>query len=239
MINIVRFNWPMYAASLACVLIFSLAGRLVDPPFCWLFWAAALGSAYFTLSSLLVSFWVYDWSGFYRWKWLPDASPRTVLNIHAGFDESSRALGQRYASAELTILDFYDPARHTEPSIARARAFLPPLPGTQVCSTSRLPLEDLSQDLVFLIFAAHEIREPAERTQFFRELRRVCRGRIYLVEHQRDLANFLAFGPGFQHFHSPSQWLQSWSGAGLKCSQERFFTPFVRIFVLEGIPCSN
>mgnify|MGYP003584832249 CR=1 FL=1 len=229
----------MYAASLVCLLVFSLAGWLVEPPFRWLFWLAALGSAYFTLSSLLVSFWVYDWSGFYRWKWLPAASPKTVLNIHAGFDESSRALHQRYPSAELTVLDFYDAARHTEPSIARARAFLPPLSGTLACSTCHLPLEDQSQDLVFLIFAAHEIRDAAERKQFFGELRRVCRGRIYLVEHQRDLANFLAFGPGFQHFHSPAQWRQSWTGAGLKCLEERFFTPFVRIFVLQGSSCST
>ena len=234
MINIIRFNWPMYLSSLACIAVFGLAAWWVGPPCHWLFGAAAAGAFYFTASSLLVSLWVYDLSGFYRWGWLPARSPSTLLNIHAGFDESSRALHQRYPDAALTILDFYDPQLHTEPSIARARAFLPPLPETRTCSSSQLPVGDASQDLIFVIFAAHEIRDHSERVAFFRELRRVCRGEVVVVEHQRDFANLLAFGPGFTHFHSPREWASSWQEAGFSCVEERFFTPFVRIFTLRG-----
>lgn len=231
--NIVRFNWPMYVSSLASVLILSLAARLSQGFVSYLFLLGAAGAAYLTVSSLLVSYYVYDYSRFYDWKWLPDIDPSNLVNIHSGFDESSAALAGRYPGAHLTILDFYDPKLHTEPSIRRARAFLPPQPGTVGCASGRLPLADASHDAAFLIFAAHEIRDHRERVGFFREVARINRGPVYVVEHTRDLANLLAFGPGFTHFHSPAEWRATFAEAGYRVSRERHFTLFVRIYRLE------
>jgi hypothetical protein len=57
-------------------------------------------------------------------------------------------------------------------------------------------------DTVFVLFAAHEIRDRVRRVTFFRELARVLspNGQILVAEHLRDWRNFLAFGPGFLHF---------------------------------------
>ncbi|MEJ7664367.1 MAG: hypothetical protein WKG07_35010 [Hymenobacter sp.] len=54
------------------------------------------------------------------------AAGRTLLTVSAGFDEISPVLRQRYPAGRLLALDFYDPARHTEVSIARGAAGLPP-----------------------------------------------------------------------------------------------------------------
>lgn len=54
-----------------------------------------------------------------------------------------------------------------------------------------------------------------------------------LVEHVRDLANALAFGPGCLHFYSERTWQREWLAAGFRCRQHFRITRFVRGFVLE------
>src|SRR3712207_5771206 len=100
---------------------------------CWLplpslMRAAALGgialAAFWLLVSLAVSHYVYDLAGIYRGEWVVSAipqAPRRYANLHAGLDEFSAVLAQRFPDSERRILDFFDPQLMTEPSIARAR----------------------------------------------------------------------------------------------------------------------
>lgn len=60
--------------------------------------------------------------------------------------------------------------------------------------------------------------------------RRAC---VVLVEHLRDWKNFIAFGPGFVHFHSRRSWLRTIREAGLLIERESAVTPFVECFVLR------
>src|SRR6185369_12297714 len=93
-----------------------------------------------------------------------------------------------------------------------------------------------SADLVLGLLAIHELRSEAERSAWFAEAKRCLRkgGRVVLVEHLRDIANFLAFGPGFLHFHSPASWRRCWECAGFRSIDEFSVTLFVRIFVLSA-----
>lgn len=227
--QIVRFNWPFYAVAIL------LALATLRAPWPWP--VAGTVALFYLLVSLGVSHYVYDLSSLYRWTWLDRAlptEPETMTNVHAGLDETSGALAHRFRDARLIVLDVYDPAAHTEASIRRARAYLPPLPETVSTPTGHLPVADGSQDAVFLLLAAHEIRDEAESVGFFREVGRILThdGRAVLVEHLRDLPNFLAFGPGFLHFFSRRRWRRVIEQGGLEVTDEFAVNPFIRAFVL-------
>lgn len=239
MLQILRYNLPMYAVTAAgCLAVAAALALLPIPrPVTVL---AALGvalAAVWSLSSLLTSHYIYDLSPLSRWDWLAGrfaAPPHRWVSLHAGLDETFGALPRIFPAAGGTVLDFYDPEEMTEPSIIRARS-LSLDPVARRADFRALPFAERELDAVFLIFAAHELRRPESRLALFREVARVlaAEGRVVLVEHLRDLANFLAFGPGFLHFLSRREWLRLARESGLAIQEDLRLTPFVNVLVLE------
>lgn len=242
MLTIARLNWPFYGVAV-CVFVAAICGavaiqRADARVVCA---AAALGSFYFLFVSLGVSHLIYDRSDLYRWSWLDRAlansAARSFVFCHSGFDEASVSLRERLGDVEWVVLDHYDEARMTEASIRRARALYPPTSGTLPARFDRWPVDSGAVDVVFGLLAIHELRSEEERQAWFLEAKRCLRksGRVILVEHTRDFANFLAFGPGFVHFHSPASWRRCFERAGFGSLDEFCVTPWVRVFVI-GMP---
>lgn len=238
MLTIARFNWPLYIVALA-VLIVSATGIFLFNGFFKVAFVVPLGCAlYFICVSLAVSHLVYDRSDLYRWAWLErglrGGPIRQAVFCHSGFDETSTAVRETLSHVCWSILDHYDAERMKEPSIHRARALFPPTAGTLACSHDAWPLAAESADVVLALLAIHELRTERERTEWFVEASRCLRkgGRVVLAEHVRDAANFLAFGPGFLHFHSCASWRRCWERAGLRSVDQFSVTPFVQVFVL-------
>lgn len=233
-INIIQFNWHFYVLSAAIVLLIFGIGTsgLVDIPYPYYIILMVVMP---TIISLLVSFYVYDVSGLYQLKWLDDFKPKKIVTVHAGLDETSALLQMKFPQSKLAVFDFYDPLRHTEISIQRARKKYPSYPGTQTICTDYLPLPDHNADLILLTMAAHEIRNDAERILFFKELKRVLSpdGEIVVTEHLRDFPNFFAYNVGFFHFLAKGSWYNTFKSAGLTVSKEVKHTPFITTFILE------
>jgi SAM-dependent methyltransferase len=233
--NIVRFNWHFYLIALVGVGIGLWLSSWLGG---WWFVAGlciAFGAVATIVISLIVSWYIYDRSDLYRLTWLPDLEPGTrMVNIHAGFDETSALLAKRYPEARLEVFDFYDPELHTEISIKRAREAYAAHPGTVTVSTANIPLEDDSVDVIFLLLAAHEIRVATERAAFFALLRRALKpgGRIIVTEHLRDPANFLAYTVGAFHFLPYEDWQRTFGDAHLVVAKEEKLTPFLTTFTL-------
>jgi len=240
MMTIAQFNWPFYVVTVA-VLIASLAGWFLLPGLALKFVCAiaVTVAAYFLLGSLGVSHLIYDRSDLYRWGWLDRAlrgvDLRQAIFCHAGFDEASAELREKFGDVQWQLLDHFDAQQMTEASIRRARARFPPNPGTLSARYDAWPVATASADVVFGLLAIHELRSEAEGSAWFAESRRCLRpgGRVVLAEHVRDAANFLAFGPGFLHFHSPASWRRCWESAGFRSIDQFCVTPFVQIFVLS------
>ena len=239
MITVFRFNWPLYLIAGLVFAAASFALFLPLPVLAKLGCGAAIaGSGYFLFVSLGVSHLVYDRSDLYRWRWLEralkDTARERIVVCHSGFDEVSEALRHRICPVESVVLDHFDAERMTEPSINKARRLFPPTPETIASPYDQWPEADGSTDLIFGLLAIHEFRGEKERASWFAEARRCLKphGRIIIAEHLRDPANFLAFGPGFLHFHSSASWERCWTTAGLRKADDFSMTPWVRIFVL-------
>ena len=234
--NILSFNRHFYVfgcAVLAILLILSFALN-------WngiTFWILIGAFAYGLVMPLIISAYVYDLSGYYTMNWLEKLKInkndlKQLVNMNAGFDETSFLLAQKYSNAALRVFDFYNSEQHTEAAITRARKASLTYPDTLSIKTSRIPMEDQTADAIFLLSAVHEIRDDAEKIRFLKECHRISKpdGTLVIVEHLRDLPNFLAFSVGFTHFFSKNTWLKVMAKAGYTNITETKFTPFMSIF---------
>lgn len=236
-LNIVRFNWHFFVLAVTASLGLLWLGCITDQPYRLVAFTGLALVITGTLVPLITSFYIYDLSEINTLNWLTELNPAeetTVVNINAGFDETSNAIRVKYPNAKLKVYDFYDPLKHTEISIKRARSRYPSYPGTKSVTTVSLPLIDNEADYVLIFFAAHEIRNEHERISFFKEINRTLRpsGKIIIVEHLRDFSNLLAYNIGFLHFLSHSSWVKSFTSAGLHVASELKITPFISKFVL-------
>jgi hypothetical protein len=190
------------------------------------------------LVSLIVSCYIYDVSELYQFTWLSNykaSAGQIIANIHAGFDETSHILSKKLPETKLLVFDFFDPKKHTEISIKRARNAYPPHSATIKMNTLSVPIDPNSIDAIFLTFSAHEIRIDEERVIFFKQLKNSLTdsGKIFVTEHLRDLPNFLVYNIGFFHFLSRSTWNRTFNNAGLQIGSIVKATPFTTTFILE------
>ncbi len=235
--NIIRFNRHYYGLILLILtgMFYFMSHLPASLHLIWrVFLILGLSILFITLT---VSYYIYDYSSFYSLNWMSELKIQTgdrVGNINAGFDETSGILAEKYPGIDLSVYDFYDPQKHTEVSIKRARKAYPVYPGTVTIDSSspEFPLKNL--DFLLLIFAAHEIRSKEEREQFFNTLGRALKknGQMMVVEHSRDLVNFLAFNVGFLHFYSRKSWIHIFKKAGLRIESIKKINPFVTSYTL-------
>jgi len=235
-LNILSFNRHFYVFGLLA-LAFLFASRLFIHWPNVFFWLIVAAFIYGLVMPLIVSAYVYDFSGYYNFHWLTKLVSNSerinlITNINAGFDETSFIIKNKFPGSDLKVFDFYNAKRHTEPAIIRARKVSLVYPNTQSILSNLIPLGDNTADIVFLLSAVHEIRSHDEKVQFLKECHRICKpnGKIIMVEHLRDFPNFVAFSVGFTHFFSRSVWKNAFQQAGFATFRETKFTPFMSIF---------
>ena len=235
--TVVRFNWHFYAIALlttALLIILANVGPGWLAPF-----SITLASLVFLSTGLsLGATWLaYDACGLYTLTWLRPWLPENgkAANIHAGFDETTLLLRATFLGMEWRVFDFYDPSQHTEVSIRRARRAARPPADTVSISTRNLPLGPHSLDRILLFLAAHEIRDPAERTAFFAELHRALTpdGLLIITEHLRDLPNIAAYNLGAWHFHSKATWLTAFKSSHFELVATFHPAPLITTFILK------
>lgn len=239
--NVLLFNWHYYAASLVFVVVLLLLLTFTEPrPF--LLFVLLLGAIatvfYANIASILVTHYIYDRSPLYNLIWLKEhqhSQPNKILNIHAGFDETSWTIQRLFPQSKLMVFDFYNRDKHTAISIKRAQKRYHPYPGTILVSPQSLPGNPKSVNTIVVFLAAHEMRTMAERVAFFREIRHLLAedGTVFVTEHLRDIKNTMAYTLGVFHFLSRKSWLATFNRADLAIENEVKCTPFITTFVLR------
>jgi hypothetical protein len=235
--RIFLYNWPTYAGTWSVAIAVLVCLPRAHPTVAWALAAAAGGALLWSFVSLVVSLYIYDRSALAGATWIPPLLPpraRTWASIHAGLDHEID-VDAVIPEGCVGRLDIFDPRFMTASSIRRARERTATARGSSPCSPTALALADEACDTVVIAFTAHEIRDRAARERFFEEIRRCLKpgGRALVVEHLRDLANFVAFGPGFLHFLPRREWLRLARHAGLTVEGESRITPWVMALTLE------
>lgn len=232
-LNIIRFNWHLYVMAIVFLVGLLIIKNYFPNNIRLLFDISIIGIGITIFTSLLTSFYIYDVSDLYQFKWIKMNGANKILNIHAGFDETSDLLAKKIPNAEIVICDFYNSKIHTEISIKRARKKFPPKSNTISVPTDKLPFDNTIFDHTFVIFSAHEIRNDKERVVFFSELKRVTKGQIVVMEHLRDFNNFIAYTVGFFHFYPQKKWINTFHDANLRVKDTFKVTPFITTYILE------
>lgn len=230
---ILRYNWPLYVAGLATAVAgLSTATRGDRSGLVRVAGAAAgLGASWLAVASLGASWWIYDRSELYRWTWLSRSvtrEPGRVLVVHAGLDEASGPAARVWPDAEVESVDVHRGVGRTTASLRLARR------GAERDTRPGRPPRTGS-DVVVAFLAAHELRTRAERVELVQRIRDGLEpgGRLVLVEHVRDAANALAFGPAVAHFYPVREWEQVIGLGGLDLVAEERITPFVVVLTAE------
>ncbi len=232
-LNIIRFNWHFYVLATVFICGLLLLKQFVSFDFLIVTTVGIIIST--TIISIGISFYIYDASNLYNFSWILKSDENLkIVNINAGFDESSLLIQSRFKNSKVTILDFYNAEKHTEISIERARKAYPSPSGTIQIATSNIKIETNSIDKVFLIFAAHEIRNNQERIIFFKEMYRILKpnGQLFVLEHLRDFTNFCGYSIGAFHFLSKLNWKNTFEKSNFIIDSELKQTPFISLFIL-------
>ena len=238
--RVAAFSWPLYVAAFCLAVLVGgmlplignsvLRGAAALIGLVVLWWAGA-------------SFWafhvMFDKSNLLSGSWLCRliAKPERWVQFTTGLEQTSLPIESLFPAAEGRVVDVYDEDVMTEPALTRARK----RHSSEARALQSGKIESGWGDLVVVMLTAHEIRRAAERERLFEEVARIAsqEGLVVLVEHLRDLAAAITFGPGVFHFYPRTTWLRLAASAELHLEDEFSITPFVRVFCLRHSTTAN
>src|SRR5689334_22752947 len=108
-LNILSFNRHFYFYGLLVLAIILTSGWFIDWPIT-AFLLVILTFLYGLVAPLVVSAYVYDFSGYYDMYWLGPfikdyTSTKQIVNINAGFDETSFIIKRIFPNSDLKVFD--------------------------------------------------------------------------------------------------------------------------------------
>src|SRR5258705_8425336 len=106
-LNILSFNRHFYAMGLSALALI-VASQLL---FHWsisLLWLIVIAFIYGLIMPLIVSAYVYDFSGYYNFNWLKslkirDSDLNQFISVNAGFDETSFIIKDLFPHSDLKV----------------------------------------------------------------------------------------------------------------------------------------
>jgi len=244
-VSTLLYNWPVFAAILGFGLVMLSISLWLAQPWSWLALVGGWGALGLLAVILTATFVVYDAGRQREYHRLAELGElnraKVVVDITCGKLRGTRGLLPLFKGGHYFLIDLYDPVKMTDAALRRARTMEPPVetppdrrriyhrPG----QASRLPLPHQWADVIYCDFSLHEIRDRADREALFAEFARVLKpdGRLLIAEHDCDLLNFIAFGPGAFSFFTANTWQQHLNQAGLTIHHHKRWRGLVHLWV--------
>jgi hypothetical protein len=231
-----RYNAPLYGVILVAILGgIGLAAGPFPGGLRGVGAAMASVAGWYAIASFGAFYWLFDRSPLLDGHWVAEVvpPPRRWVQLSVFLEQTTLPLATVFPDAEGVELDLFHPDVMTEPAVNRARAPRS-APRPRPASPDALTVPDGWSDATVVTLVAHELRDPDVRRSLFAELARITQadGHIVLVEHTRNLAALMAYGPGWWHFLPAQEWHDRAADAGLIVVESIFVTPFVEVFVL-------
>src|SRR5688572_1562821 len=103
-LNILSFNRHFYILGLIALTLIIVSQLIFSWPGLF-YWLIIFVFLYGLIMPLIVSAYVYDFSGYYNFEWLKkftieDSNLKQILNINAGFDETSFIIKNLFPKSE-------------------------------------------------------------------------------------------------------------------------------------------
>src|SRR5882724_7161776 len=104
-LNILSFNRHFYVFGLGVLAILLGSRWIIEWPDV-IFWSVIIAFLYGLIMPLIVSAYVYDFSGYYELQWLTNLisdykTIKQIVNINAGFDETSFIIKREFPNSDL------------------------------------------------------------------------------------------------------------------------------------------
>jgi hypothetical protein len=237
--SLVRYNWPLYVVCLSVLVLGMVIFAMTRLPFPvrLLALTAACVASWYAVASFFAFYLMFDRPKFLGGEWLTrcvTSPPQTCVQISVCVEETTLPLQQVFPESKYTQFDLFDSEVMTEPAINRAKHEAL-TSANAIAKADLIPLDAGLSEFTLVTLAAHEIRNPRLRHNFFAELRRITasNGCVVIAEHLRNLPAALAFGPGLFHFYPRSEWITLATASGLRVHSEFDINPFIHVFVLH------
>ena len=237
-LTLARYNWLLYVcATVVAIVGISLCLAATSTMIRLVGGVAAFVAVWYSIASFLAFHAMFDRSSLLRGTWLPEllvSAPERWVQVSVCLEETTLPMKELFPATEGVLLDIFSPSVMTEPAVTRARSASQKSHAVAVTPAS-LGVPDKWAHATVITLAAHEVRNAAMRESLFCELSRITatNGRIVVVEHLRNFASFLAFGPGFLHFLPRREWIRLSTHTGMRLISESSITPFVNVFVFK------
>jgi hypothetical protein len=237
--QIILFNKNAYlgSACLILTLIFLLYFIALPSYLFYLLLAVLIGTIYFSISSILFSYFIYDRSDLYKFNWLKEfnrTKNNPLINVYSGYTEAGHLLEKIFVGYPVYHFDFFDIKVSVTKSIQKAKALSPKLINKDIKYNKWE--SDLKADTILFMQSLHELREENQQSDCLREAYACLRSedsRIVVVEHLCDLKNLLIYSWGALHFFGEKRWKNVFNNSALKIEKEFNLTPFIKVFVLK------
>jgi hypothetical protein len=231
-INVFKFNWHLFAFAIVIIILNFIVIYFTDSFFDKFFLLINYLIIVLIFNSLFITYYVYDYSDLYSLEYFKIDKNKKIINFITGFDEISEIAVHKFKPNQYLILNYFDSLKEPKVSIVRANKNYE-LKDFDEIKDFKI-IENKHFDYFICFLSLHEVRNEKHRIALLNKMYNSLKddGKVFIVEHLRDINNFFAYNIGFFHFLTKKSWINSFKNSNFKFTESKV-NPFISLFILN------